>query len=359
MRRRANVSGIKVSPRSFRPIREIPRGNGRESGNGKGAPLLGLCLLVCFLAAVAPRPSHASEPDRTIRLAEHLTLGIEVDRFVGSHTSYEFGNPFPPRQAPLSRLEFPLDSWWGGADLRASLPRFSAGVKILTNLSQEADGHMKDSDWDDEEDPGMKTIYSESQCSIKPSYLLVADVDLKVSDWLGLPDWFDPRPVVGFRRQDFNFVTHDGTQWDLTGETDPIPLPGDSLRFQQIYSQVFLGLRAAFDLGAFAGVRNLTARLQCDWAYVDGHNEDHHLLRAGRRYTYEDTHGDAWHGSFGIEAEPVEHLKIAFEGDFLAISTRGTHRLVNDLFDIDFSWSNGVRAWSDQNRLSLSVRYAF
>lgn len=319
-----------------------------------------LCLPVfLLLAAAAPRASHADESDRTVRLAEHLTLGLKVDRYIGSHTSYEFGNPFPPYQVPLSRLEFPLDSWWGGAELRASFPRFSAGVEILTNLSRDADGKMMDSDWDDDSRPGVKTIYSESECSINPSYIFVADLDLRVSDWLDLPDWFDPRPLVGFRRQDFNFMAHDGMQWDLTGGSNPLPLPGDSLRFQQTYTQVFLGLRAACDLGTFARVRRLTARLQCDWAYVEGHNEDHHLLRVGRRYTYEDTYGDAWHGSFGIEAELLERLTLAFEGDFLAISTTGVHRLVNTLFDIDFSFTNGVRAWSEQNRLSLMLRYAF
>ena len=42
---------------------------------------------------------------------------------------------------------------------------------------------------------------------MEPSYDLRADLDLKVSDWLGLPAWLDLRPLVGVRWQRFSFVT--------------------------------------------------------------------------------------------------------------------------------------------------------
>jgi hypothetical protein len=41
-----------------------------------------------------------------------------------------------PIMPPLSRLEFPLDSWWAGVEMRAAFPRFSLGLKALTNISQ-------------------------------------------------------------------------------------------------------------------------------------------------------------------------------------------------------------------------------
>ena len=65
---------------------------------------------------------------------------------------------------PLSRLEFPLDSWWAGVSMRREFSRFSAGVEFFRNLSDEARGVMMDSDWDDDAQPALKTIYSESSC---------------------------------------------------------------------------------------------------------------------------------------------------------------------------------------------------
>lgn len=317
------------------------------------------CLLLLFLPAAAPPAVCAAEQEPVIRLTDHLSIGMTTQRMVGSHTSYEFGNPFPPNQAPLSRLEFPLDSWWGGAELRAIFPRVSFGLEALTNLSRETDGRMQDSDWDDEANPHRKTIFSESRCRMEPSYLVRADVDLKTSDWLGLPGWLDLRPVAGFRRQEFNLTTHDGTQWDLTGGGPPLSLPGDGIAFEQMYSHYFLGLRAGLDLGKPVKLRSLIALLQFDWAYVEGRNQDRHLLREGVRYTYEETSGHAWHGSFGFRAGLTEHLTLAAEADFLTISTTGTHRLVNSPLGIDFTFSDGVRVWSGQNRLSLLLRYRF
>ncbi len=187
-----------------------------------GRMIRGVSLLF-FLLAITPPAVSASEKDPIVRFTDHLSLGMKIERMIGSHTSYEFGNPFPPYQAPLSRLEFPLDSWWAGAELRAIFPRFSLGVEALTNLSQEIEGRMQDSDWDDDEDPHRKTIFSKSRCRMEPSYVLRADIDLRVSDWLGLPGWLDLRPVAGVRRQRFSLVTHDGTQWDVTSREPPLP----------------------------------------------------------------------------------------------------------------------------------------
>ena len=321
--------------------------------------MIGGVSLLFFLLVITPPAVSASEKDPIVRFTDHLSIGMKIERMTGSHTSYEFGNPFPPNQAPLSRLEFPLDSWWAGAELRAIFPRFSIGVEALTNLSRETEGRMQDSDWDDENHPDHKTIYSESRCRMEPSYVVRADIDLKVSDWLGLPGWLDLRPVAGVRRQRFSLVAHDGTQWDLTNQEPPLLLPGDGISFEQVYSQYFLGLRAGLDLGRYVNLNSLTALLQCDWAYVEGRNRDHHILRAGERYTYEDTHGHAWHGSIGLRAGLSEHLSLAAEADILSISTVGSHRLVNAPLGIDFMFSDGVKVWSDQKRLSLLLQYRF
>jgi Omptin family len=320
-----------------------------------GFLFLGLLFLMSTQAPVA----QAAEKEQVISLKEHLSLGIKTELLLGSHTSYEFGNPFPPYQSPLSRLTFPLDAWWAGAEVRFSFPRFSLGVEGLTNLSKDAGGLMEDSDWDDEAQPRLKTIYSESQCRLDQSYLVNTDIDLKVSDWLGLPTWFDLRPVTGFRWQIFNLVTHDGTQYDLVGGDPPLPLPGDGIRFSQTYRQYFLGLRSNLDLGKLVRLNHLTMLLQLDWAYAEGQNQDHHLLRKGERFTYEDTTGQAWHGAVGLQADLLKHLSLVLKADFLRIMTTGSHRLVNAPLDLDATWSYGVKVWSDQNRLSLVLQYNF
>ncbi len=290
-------------------------------------------------------------------LADHWSLGVKVRRFLDSHTSYEFGNPFPPYQTPLSRLEFPLDAWWGGLEGRGSWPRFSVGLEALTNLSSEADGKMSDSDWDDDENPGLRTIYSESYCRIEPSYAIRFDADLKVSDWMGLPSSLDLRPVIGFRWQHFRLVTHDGVQTEQGWP--PQPLPGDGIKFTQTYRQYFIGLKGSFDLSEYLPLHRFNVLMQVDWAYVQGENEDIHLLRAGQRFTFEDTRGQAWHGLLGVEAGLSKSINLGLELDGLWLSTTGSHRLLNAPLGDDFTFHHGVKVWSRQISLSLNLQYAF
>jgi hypothetical protein len=286
-------------------------------------------MFLFFSLLLAPPAFCAPADILSVRLLDNLSANIKTQYMIGSHTSHEFGNPFPPYQTPLSRLEFPLDSLWVGGGLRAAFPRFSINAQALTNASQEADGHMRDSDWEDDANPGFKTTYSQSQCRIDRSYDVTVDMDLVVSDWLHLPAGFDLRPVIGFRWQDFNFAAHDGTQWDLTGFAPPLPLSGDLLIFEQTYSQYFVGIRSALDLGKPFKLKSLAVHMQFDWAYVEADNQDHHLLREGNRYTCEYTYGDAWHGSIGLEAGLLENLFLDLQADFLAIATTGHHRLLN------------------------------
>lgn len=310
-----------------------------------------------ILILVAEAASGETDKEEGFFLPDHWSMGVKVRRLLDSHTSYEFGNPFPPYQAPLSRLEFPLDSWWGGIEARGSYPRFSVGLEALTSLSSEANGRMSDSDWDDEGDPGFRTIYSESYCRIEPSYAIRADADLRVSDWLGLPSTMDLRPVIGFRWQHFRLVTHDGVQY---GQGDPpMPLPGDGIRFTQTYRQYFIGLKGDLDLTGYVPLHRFNLLMQVDWAYVQGENEDLHLLRAGQRFTFDNTRGQAWHGLLGLKAGLLKNLTLGLELDFLWLSTTGSHRLQNDLFDIDFTFHHGVEVWSRQISLSLGLEYVF
>jgi outer membrane protease len=314
--------------------------------------LLGLLLVLGTAPAMA-----AANNEKSLIPEKKWSAELRVKRYFGSHTSYEFGNPFPPYQAPLSRLEFPMNTWWAGGEVRRSFSRFSTGVEVLTAIPMESDGLMKDSDWDDDSAPGQRTIYSESQCRMEPSYRVRGDVDMKVGDWLGMPVWFDLRPVAGVRWQRLTLVAHDGAQTELGMPS--MALPGDSIRFQQTYWQYFLGIRAAYDLERHLKAPRLKLHGQLDWAYVDGDNSDHHLLRMGNRMTYEKTRGDAWHASLGLKVGLTENINAGAELEYLRIRSEGSHQLVNDLFGIDFSFDHGVKVWSDQFSMMMSLEYLF
>ena len=283
------------------------------------------CLVLAWLLGypLAASAAQPAPPDQVV-----WSVDAKVKRLFNSHTSYEFGNPYPPRQAPLSRLEFGLNSWWGGLEVSRWTPRWSVRLEALTNLARGVDGILADSDWDDETRPTVRDIYSESNLRLKPSYDVRASLDVSVASWLGLPRGLDLRPVGGVRWQRFDLLAFDGTQWEYgaEGDTQVTPLPGNVIRFRQTYWHYFLGLRA--------GWRPLPRRHpgfqitgQVDWAYVKGDNKDHHLLRAGTRITQESTSGHAWHAALGVEAPLGCGFFLGIQADYLYLTTTGSHHL--------------------------------
>lgn len=322
--------------------------------------ILPLSLAIFLIVIAAPYcPGAPFEKDGTIPVTETFSVGGKLKYFFRSHTSYEFGNPYPPHQEPLSRLEFPINTWWGGLEMKLDLSRLSFTLEGLTNITQNAHGRFEDSDWDSDELPDEKTIYSQSDMRVAPSYMVKFDTDIDISDWMRLPKWLSIKPVAGFRWQKFNLVSHDGVQWDLTCNTPGFDLPGEGIRFKQEYWQYFIGLRAGLDLSYAAGIKSLILLMQADWAYVEGKNEDHHLLRAGQRFTYENTYGQALHASIGLKKDIGKNFRIGLDADYLTINTTGKHRMVNEALKMDMDFSNGVKVWSDQASVCLTLEYRF
>ena len=322
--------------------------------------LIYLIAIWMILGSVSPASAQQTATDLNVK---PWSIDLQVKHYFNSHTSFEFGNPFSPYQAPLSRLEFPINTLWVGAEARRSFfSRFSLGVSVFTNIPGDSGGVFKDSDWDDDNNPGVKTIYSESKCRMESSYDISGDIDLKVSDWIGLPYWLDIRPLIGVRWQRFNLMTHDGVQsYPAPGDNRPSEaLPGNGIHFEQTYWHYFLGIRSAYDIGKhIKDPSRLQLLMQLDWAYVEGNNKDHHLLRSGNRFTYENTRGDAWHALLGLKIGLTESLNWNIAMDYLRIQTTGSHRLVNDLFNVDFSFDNGVKVWSEQTSFTMNLEYMF
>ena len=326
------------------------------SGKKQLAVVLLVASLLCLPIAALSADGEMPPKDPTWK------IDVKQKTLFNSHTSFEFASPYSLYQQPLSRLEFPVDSIWGGVGVRKQLSRFSAGAEFLTSFADQKTSIFKDSDWADEESPGRLTNYSESSCRLKPSYQVGADVDMQVADLLRLPKGFDLRPVVGFRWQQLALVAYDGIQYDNdTSDSWPTiqPLPGDSISFEQNWYQYFMGMRFGYEWQQLSWLHRLKLQTQLDWSYVTGENRDHHLLREGNRITEEQTTGDAWHAALEVVFGITKNLDLGIEADYLKIQTTGTHTLTNELFGINESWTNGVKVWSEQYGLTVKLGYRF
>jgi hypothetical protein len=269
---------------------------------------------------------------------------VGVKKFFNSFTSYQFPNPFPPQQDPLSRLEFPIDQWFLGFKSRCRGSWWSLIGECWINVSGESGLKMQDSDWDDEKNLSQKTVFSESRCRLNRGIIL----DLASGLGNPVPRFLNAVPLVGLRYQYFYFTTHDGYQAALNGW--PVDLPGDGIEFKQSYYHIYFGgnFHTFLNFGIPRTPMNrVRLDLQFDYALVRGTNEDLHLLREGRRVTEQITNGHCWHLFTGVSFISSSRLATRIELDLKRTLTHGGHLLTNSLFDINFSF-DGSRVWSDQ-----------
>lgn len=278
-----------------------------------------------------------------------------IKKFWNSFTSYQFPNPYPPNQDPLSRLEFPIDQWFATAGVKYIAPHWAIMVKASHNISRHSDMKMQDSDWEDDTRPFQKTIFSESDCTLDKGLLL----DTKVL--------FDPpifrtsviKGVIGYRFQEFHFTTHDGTQLTLNGFVTPID--GDGIEFTQKFLHVYFGGQFDYRINRIFR-RNIPSPIYgtilADYAIVDALNEDLHLLRMGERITREDTIGHCWRIGLIGAMNISQRLKVEMEADFKRIITHGDHKLMNAPLGVYFSF-DGSEVWSDQFQISANGVFTF
>lgn len=287
------------------------------------------------------------------------TVRLKTKTYHDSRTSYEFGNPDPPGQKPLSRLQFPMDSTWTGLEARKDVGRFSLGAEFLTSVGSQRAGDTQDSDWADAP-PHRLECYSESRTSLRPSFQLAADADANVADVLDLPEGLELRPTLGMRWQRLSFKLMDGTQYSFdpaTGIVDDIfPFGGYTIAFVQDWWLPFAGLKAAYTWRRAPLVDHVKLKAQFDGGPAFGRNEDRHRLR-GDRDTRELTTGWAWRASAGVDVGLTDRLDLGVEFEHTRIETTGTHawREGQDSFE----WDYGVRVWSEQSALTVDLGYRF
>lgn len=283
---------------------------------------------------------------------------LDSKYFVASTTAYQFGYPNRGDGMPASRLEFPINNLWEGGEVRYNFSRYSIGVNALSSVMRNTRGRMKDSDWTDEDNLGERTIFSTSANRMNYGVIAGGDIDLKISDWLNLPPGLDIRPLIGFEWQKFSFTVHDGIQYEYTPPASSVDLPGNLLDFEQTYWQYFAGVRSKWDMGKPLNLVPLTLLTEVHGGYVTAYNKDHHLLR-GDRYTFENTSGYSFYASLGFEAQLTKNITLGTGVDYLMIRTTGKHNWRHNAINVDSTWNNGVKVYSDQIGINLNLAYRF
>ncbi len=129
----------------------------------------------------------------------------------------------------------------------------------------------------------------------------------------------------------FVFLTADATAQDRMPAPEECPwqvaailVSGNSLHFRQEYQLYFLGLRAKYEWGKSVSGMRPYLFLFGYRAYVRANNEDHHMLRAGYRLTYDKTTGGAWFIVGGARAPVRKNLAtVTCISVFFALRERG------------------------------------
>ena len=305
---------------------------------------------------------------------QNWSFDAGLQRFIMSHASYAIGNTAPPNQEPLSRLQFPFNTWWLELELRRTCPRWSIGTRAGLSVDHNSDGRMKDTDWLRTESPETVTSYSESACRVEESYLFREDVDVNISDWLRLPPSIEIRPLFAFEYQRLNLMAHDGVLWEtghypLDIQDGPIAhediiesggIEGDFIHFRQDYYLFLIGLRGSCDLVKPSKYITIRLRGEADWGPALAYYEDHHLIRQGDMFSACKGRGNAIYFLTGIEMVFAKSVTFGISMDYTQIkTTTATVTHWNIPMHENESWDEGVKMWSDQTSLTAHVTYTF
>lgn len=304
------------------------------------------------------------EQKSKLDLPKNWEVGVGVERFIASHTSYDIGLRFAPWTKPLSRLEFPVNTWWLNFDARRTCPRWSIGGRAGFSVNRNSNNWMIDSDWrtnDDDED--VLTNYSKNYCDVRKAFLFRGDVDVNISDWLKLPPSLEIRPLFAFQFQRFNLIMHDGVQWNYVqndGFVTPLAqqLPGDCVSFRQDWWLYMIGLRGSYNLKLNKYVM-IKIKGEADWGPALGYNVDHHMQREGDLWGYINSSGNALYFLTGLDMTVSKTITIGVGVDYLRIRTSGIIHDVNTPEGVDQWWSDDVKSYSDQLGLTAHISYAF
>lgn len=283
------------------------------------------------------------------------TIDYRFRALFSSSTSYEFGTPdsISPPWAPLSKLSFPLNSFWHGLRMGLERPKWNLHCEWMMP-QQGIQQELTDYDWQLDHAPftdlGLTPVkWIEGQ-------MLDVGLDFQWTDHISdLP--VEVWPTFGFRWQRLNIMGYDLAQVKADGEwlDPPDCVPGDVIAFKQQYFVTYVGgqLRTKMECAALPPA---LLTFQGDWGYTSADNRDHHLLRDGERLTLETTWGGAWHVGLTAEVLLNKRFSLGFQLDHMDIITRGKHRWLNVPEGQDETTYNGVSVKSHQSSIVAFAR---
>ncbi|MEN6459044.1 MAG: omptin family outer membrane protease [Thermoguttaceae bacterium] len=288
-----------------------------------------------------------------------------VQQMFDSRTSYQFGTaPESLRQwAPLSKLDWSLDSTWTGVRLGVKRPTWDVHCEWLTPMVRGINGNMSDYDWGiaASQDPtSLDSLSVSPERWLDGQKLEVEEEFLWSNCFLGMP--VELWPLAGFRWQRFDMMAYNGLQ---VINNAPPPEVGyrwdeDMVSFNQQYYMAYLGgqLRKTIERAAAPPI---TLVIQADYGFTAGYNVDHHIsgyeADGIHRYTMESTAGDVFHVALTADVPFNKHLAVGAQVDHTQIHTTGTHHWVmSGAATADERWDNGVVVMSQQTSATGYVR---
>jgi hypothetical protein len=308
---------------------------------------------------------------------EFWTFEVQERSMFNSRTCYQFGTPpgQSPAYAPLSKLDFALDSMWTGFQIGKQSANWGLQFSWLTPTQKSISGNLSDYDWLTPSSPDHLDSLSNSELRWNDGQMLDLGGEFRLGDCILLGTPVEVWPMAGFRFQRFNMTGHDGVQivGDWPGAPYFIPppgtlLPGDLITFNQQYYMGYFGGQLRTTLNV-THVPPVLVTFQGDWGATAGYNIDHHLFYEQfgiHRYTMDSTDGGTLHLSLAAETPITAHFSIGLQLDHMEIRTTGSQRLVMSgntqalgLQPVDATWNNGVSAVSDQTSLTAFIRGRF
>ena len=214
---------------------------------------------------------------------------------------------------PISELEWPMASAGLGVAVTAD-----AGTLVFdaaASFSGGENGTLKDSDWEDVDNPDFRTTYSESDAELVGFEGDVAAAIRLVGGGIR-EDGFGLAAGAGFLVQHWEWEGRDTRQTEI-GAPAGLFFEGNTIEYEGDLEMPYLQVRGHLNLSSF----RLTGRLGYS-PWVTATDTDDHLLRG---ITSEaDTEGDGFFADAGIDLPMSEAWGFFANASLLWLETEGT-----------------------------------
>lgn len=261
---------------------------------GKAIFRLKITFIVFILTlSSASAAENATPPGHTANPVE-LNIGIGIELMNGE-TTYSIGGPVVyidgssiPGYFPISKLEWPLDTWLARVDaslIAGASWRINGSLK--TDINDPGD-NMTDKDWLNSANPAQLDVYSES--SISDFASLIWDIDL---EWIFMQNrsW-SLYTGLGYQYQNFEYNGKLIHQFSPSGLSS-VELVGDGtvgIFYEMTYRMPYALIGADMFITS-----NFTLSGSFSYSpWVDAEDEDHHLKRVPSRIARGDMDGNAY-----------------------------------------------------------------